>query len=88
MCRRTASRRDERTIIAQRFAAVGGKQQTIGGLRFTPIHEPSWRSGVLRERACRRAAELADVYNVCRGHSPDSTQALPVGFSLISGYSE
>jgi 2',3'-cyclic-nucleotide 2'-phosphodiesterase (5'-nucleotidase family) len=77
-------------IIAQTLAAVGGNPGNLPGYDFTPIQLGVVASGVLRG-TLRAGVPLtfADVYNVLPlGISADSTQALPVGYPLISGYME
>ena len=77
-------------IIAQTLAAVGGNPANLPGYDFTPIQFSVVATGVLRG-TLRAGVPLsfADIYDVLPlGITPDSSQALPVGFPLISGYME
>ena len=75
-------------IVGQTLAAVGGNPANLPGYDFTPFQAAAVASGLLRG-ALEAGVPLsfADVYSVLPlGLSPDSTQALPVGFPLISLY--
>jgi 2',3'-cyclic-nucleotide 2'-phosphodiesterase (5'-nucleotidase family) len=75
-------------IIASTLAAVGGNPGNLPGYDFTPFQVGTVASGVLRGKL--RAGvpiSFADVYDVLPlGISPDSSQALPVGYPLVSVY--
>ena len=75
-------------IIAQTLAAAGGRPENVPGYDFTPFQAAVVPTGVLRG-SLRAGVPLsfADVYNVLPlGISPDASQALPVGYPLISAY--
>jgi 2',3'-cyclic-nucleotide 2'-phosphodiesterase (5'-nucleotidase family) len=77
-------------IIAQTLAAVGGNPASLPGYDFTPIQFGLVATGVLRG-TLRTGVPLsfADIYDALPlGITPDSSQALPLGFPLISGYME
>ena len=77
-------------IIAQTLAAVGGNPANLPGYDFTPVQVGVVATGVLRGQL-RAGVPLsfADIYNVLPlGITPDSTQALPVGYPLVSTYLE
>ena len=78
------------SIIQQTLASVGGNPAKLPGYDFTPIQASIVATGVLRG-VLQTGVPLtfADTYNVLPlGISPDSTQALPIGFPLVSGYLE
>lgn len=78
------------SIVSQTLAAVGGKPANFPGYDFTPYQVGVVASGVLRGKL-QAAVPLsfADIYNVMPlGISPDFTQALPVGYPLVSAYLE
>jgi 2',3'-cyclic-nucleotide 2'-phosphodiesterase (5'-nucleotidase family) len=78
------------SIISQTLAAVGGNPVNFPGYDFTPYQVGVVASGVLRGKLQATVPlSFADIYNVMPlGISPDSTQALPVGYPLVSGYLE
>jgi 5'-nucleotidase/UDP-sugar diphosphatase len=77
-------------IIAQTLAAVGGNPANAPGFDFTPIQAAVVPSGLLRgDLRAGVPLSFADVYNIMPlGFTPDSTQALPVAYPLISTYFE
>lgn len=77
------------SIIAQTIAA-GGNPTNLPGYDFTPFQASVVASGVVRSKLLKDVAlTFSDVYNVLPlGISPDSTQALPIGFPLVSAYME
>jgi 2',3'-cyclic-nucleotide 2'-phosphodiesterase (5'-nucleotidase family) len=83
-----AIRSVENSTIAQTLAAVGGNPAALPGFDFTPVQAAIVPTGGLRgELQPGVAISFADVYNVLPlGFSPDPTQALPVGYPLISTY--
>jgi 2',3'-cyclic-nucleotide 2'-phosphodiesterase (5'-nucleotidase family) len=76
------------SIIAQTLAAVGGNPANFPGYDFTPVQVGAVASGVLRSKLLAGVPlSFADVYDVLPlGISPDSSQALPVGYPLVSVY--
>jgi 2',3'-cyclic-nucleotide 2'-phosphodiesterase (5'-nucleotidase family) len=76
------------SIIEQTLAAVGGNPANLPGYDFTPYQGSVVATGVLRSKLLAGVPlSFTDVYNVLPlGISPDSTQALPIGFPLISTY--
>lgn len=77
-------------ILAQTLAAVGGNPANFPGFDFTPFQVGAVATGVLRS-ALKAGVPLsfADIYDVLPlGISPDSSQALPVGYPLVSAYLE
>jgi 2',3'-cyclic-nucleotide 2'-phosphodiesterase (5'-nucleotidase family) len=75
-------------IVAQTFTAVGGNPANLPGYDFTPYQVGVVATGVLRA-GLQGGVPLtfSDLYNVLPlGISPDTTQALPVGYPLISTY--
>jgi 2',3'-cyclic-nucleotide 2'-phosphodiesterase (5'-nucleotidase family) len=77
-------------IIAQTLAAVGGNPANLPGYDFTPVQLGVVATGVLRGKL-RAGVPLtfADVYDVLPlGITPDTSQALPLGFPLVTGYLE
>jgi 2',3'-cyclic-nucleotide 2'-phosphodiesterase (5'-nucleotidase family) len=77
-------------IISQTLAAVGGNPANLPGYDFTPFQASVVATGVLRSKLLTGVAlTFSDIYNVLPlGISPDSTQALPIGFPLVSTYLE
>ncbi len=76
------------SIIEQTLAAVGGNPANLPGYDFTPYQGSAVATGVLRSKLLSQVPlSFADIYNVLPlGITPDSTQALPIGFPLISTY--
>jgi len=76
------------SIIEQTLAAVGGNPANLPGYDFTPYQGSAVATGVLRSKLLAQVPlSFADIYDVLPlGITPDSTQALPVGFPLISTY--
>jgi 2',3'-cyclic-nucleotide 2'-phosphodiesterase (5'-nucleotidase family) len=76
------------SIIAQTLAAAGGNPANLPGYDFTPFQASAVATGVLRSQLQAGVPlSFADVYNVLPlGISPDSSQALPVGYPLVSTY--
>jgi 2',3'-cyclic-nucleotide 2'-phosphodiesterase (5'-nucleotidase family) len=75
-------------VIAQTLAAVGGNPGSMPGYDFTPFQAGVVATGVLRG-TLQAAVPLsfADVYDVLPlGISPDPSQALPVGYPMVSAY--
>ena len=77
-------------ILAQTLAAVGGDPANLPGYDFTPFQGSVVATGVLRGKLQAGVPlSFADIYNVLPlGISPDSSQALPLGFPLMSTYLE
>ncbi len=77
-------------IIAQALAAAGGNPANVPGYDFTPFQASVVASGVIRGTLKTGVpVSFADIYNVLPlGISPDSSQALPVGYPLVSAYLE
>lgn len=75
-------------IIGQTLAAVGGNPANFPGYDFTPVQVGAVASGLLRNKLLSGVPlSFADIYGVLPlGISPDSSQALPVGYPLISAY--
>lgn len=75
-------------LIAQSVAAIGGNPANLPGYDVTPFQAGVVASGVIRGKLETGVPiTFADVYNVFPlGISPDSSQTLPVGYPLISGY--
>lgn len=80
----------DNAIIAQTLAAVGGNPANLPGYDFNPFQVSVVPTGLLRSKLLKNVPlTFADVYNVLPlGISPDSTQALPIGFPMISTYLE
>jgi 2',3'-cyclic-nucleotide 2'-phosphodiesterase (5'-nucleotidase family) len=78
------------SIVTQTLAAVGNNPANLPGYDFTPFQAGLVATGQLRGTLLSGAPlSFADVYNVLPlGATPDSTQALPVGYPMISGYLE
>ncbi|HEY6923900.1 MAG TPA: metallophosphoesterase, partial [Steroidobacteraceae bacterium] len=77
-------------IIAQTLAAVGGNPANLPSYDFTPVQAAVMPSGFIRSKLLNGVPlSFADVYDVLPlGISPDPTQALPVGYPLVSAYME
>ena len=77
-------------IIAQTLMAVGGNPANLPGYDFTPYQVGVVATGVLRGTLPAAVPlTFADIYNILPlGISPDSTQALPIGYPLVSTYVE
>ena len=77
-------------LIASTLAAVGGNPSSLPGYDFTPVQVATVASGVLRGKLRTGVPiSFADVYDVLPlGISPDSSQALPIGYPLVSAYLE
>lgn len=77
-------------IIAQTLAAVGGNPANLPAYDFTPVQAAVMPSGFIRGKLLNGVPlSFVDVYNVLPlGLSPDPTQALPVGYPLVSAYLE
>jgi 2',3'-cyclic-nucleotide 2'-phosphodiesterase (5'-nucleotidase family) len=75
-------------LIAQTLTAVGGNPANMADYDFTPFQVGAVATGVLRSKLLASVPlSFADVYNVLPlGISPDSSQALPIGYPLISAY--
>lgn len=78
------------SIISQALAAVGGDATKLPGYDVTPFQAAVVATGVLRGKLLAGVPlTFADIYNVSPlGASPDATQAIPVGYPLISIYLE
>jgi 2',3'-cyclic-nucleotide 2'-phosphodiesterase (5'-nucleotidase family) len=78
------------SIVAQTLAGAGGNPANVPGYDFTPYQLGVVPTGVLRGNLAGGVPiTFADIYNVLPlGISPDSTQALPVGYPMISAYAE
>src|SRR5437867_927579 len=76
------------SIIAQTLATAGGNPANLPSYDFTPFQAAAVATGLLRsELEAGVPLSFADIYNVLPlGISPDSSQALPVGYPLISTY--
>ncbi len=75
-------------IIAQTLAAVGGNPSNLPGYDFTPFQMGVVATGVIRD-SLQGGVPLtfADIYNILPlGISPDTSQALPIGYPLMSTY--
>ncbi len=77
-------------IISQTLAAVGGNPANLPGYDFTPYQMSVVATGVLRGTLPAAVPlTFADIYNILPlGISPDSSQALPIGYPLVSTYIE
>lgn len=77
-------------IIAKTLAAVGGNPANLPSYDFTPVQAAVMPSGFIRSKLLNGVPlSFADVYDVLPlGISPDPTQALPVGYPLVSAYME
>jgi len=75
-------------IIGQTLAAVGGNPANLPGYDFTPFQVGVVATGVIRNSLPAAVPlSFADIYDVLPlGLSPDQTQALPVGYPMISAY--
>ena len=76
------------SIIGQTLAAVGGNPANLPSYDFTPFQLGVVATGVLRGTLPANVPlTFSDIYNILPlGISPDTTQALPVGYPLISAY--
>jgi hypothetical protein len=76
------------SIIGQTLDTVGGDPANLPSYDFTPFQAAAVATGLLRsELEPGVPLSFADIYNVLPlGISPDSSQALPVGYPLISTY--
>jgi len=85
-----AIRATPNAIIAQTLTAAGGNPANMPGYDFTPYQLGVAATGVLRGKLLAGVPlTFADVYNVLPlGTTPDTTQSLPVGYPMISGYLE
>jgi len=77
-------------IIAQTLAAVGGDPANLPGYDFTPFQASAVATGVVRNKLVGGVPiSFADIYSVLPlGFSPDSTQALRLGYPTVSAYLE
>ena len=75
-------------IIAQTLAGVGGNPAALPGYDFNPYQVGVVATGVIRNSLPAGVPlTFADIYNTLPlGISPDATQALPIGYPLISAY--
>ncbi|HEX3581592.1 MAG TPA: metallophosphoesterase, partial [Thermoanaerobaculia bacterium] len=76
------------SIISQTLTAVGGNPANLPGYDFTPVQLGVVGTGVIRA-SMQGGVPLTftDIYDVLPlGISPDQTQALPVGYPMISTY--
>ncbi len=78
------------SIIAQALAAAGGNPANLPGYDVTPFQIGIVATGVLRNNLPGNVPlTFADIYDVLPlGISPDQSQALPVGYPMMSGYVE
>ena len=76
------------TILTQTLTAVGNNPANLPGFDFIPFQASLVATGVLRGKLLMGVPlSFADVYNVLPlGITPDSSQALPVGYPLVSAY--
>jgi len=76
------------TIIAQALTAAGGNPANLPGFDTTPFQVGIVATGVLRNDLPGGVPlTFADMYDVLPlGISPDSTQALPIGYPMMYGY--
>ncbi|HSP34733.1 MAG TPA: metallophosphoesterase [Thermoanaerobaculia bacterium] len=83
-----AVRNAPNAIIAQTLAGVGGIPANLPGYDFTPVQLAVVGTGVIRSSLPAGVPlSFADIYNVLPlGISPDTSQALPIGYPLISSY--
>jgi 2',3'-cyclic-nucleotide 2'-phosphodiesterase (5'-nucleotidase family) len=75
-------------IIAQTLTAVGGNPANMPGYDFTPVQIGAVATGVLRDKLVGSVPlSFADIYGIVPlGITPDSSQALPIGYPLVSAY--
>jgi 2',3'-cyclic-nucleotide 2'-phosphodiesterase (5'-nucleotidase family) len=75
-------------IVAQTLIGAGGNPANLPGYDFTPFQAGVVATAILRGKLQMGVPlSFADVYNVLPlGISPDSSQALPVGYPLMSAY--
>lgn len=78
------------SIIAQALAAAGGNPANLPGFDVNPFQVGIVATGVIRNNLPGNVPlTFADIYDVLPlGISPDSTQALPIGYPMMSGYVE
>jgi len=78
------------SIIAQNLAAVGGNPSNAPGFDFTPVQAAVVPTGALRGSLLSGVPlTFSDIYSIMPlGFTPDSSQALPAGYPLISTYFE
>ena len=76
------------SILAQTLAAAGGNPANLPTYDFTPFQAGVVATGVIRGTLQAGVPiTFADIYNVLPlGISPDTSQALPVGYPLVSSY--
>ena len=76
------------SIVAQTLAGVGGDPSKLPNFDFTPFQVGVVATGVLRgSLPAGVPLTFADIYNILPlGITPDPTQALPVGYPLMSAY--
>ncbi|HEY2321300.1 MAG TPA: metallophosphoesterase [Thermoanaerobaculia bacterium] len=76
------------SIISQTLTAVGGNPANLPTFDFTPVQLGVVGTGVIRQPLKGGVPlSFADIYNVLPlGISPDQSQALPIGYPLISTY--
>ena len=76
------------SIIAQTLTAVGGNPANLPGYDFTPVQLGVVGTGVIRGTLPAGVPlTFTDIYNILPlGISPDQSQALPIGYPLISTY--
>ena len=75
-------------LITSTLTRIGGNPASLPGYDFTPFQLGVVATGVIRQ-SIQGGVPLTftDIYNVLPlGISPDTTQALPVGYPLISAY--
>ncbi len=75
-------------IIVQTLTAIGGDVTKLPGFDFTPYTAGVVATGVIRNTLPAGVAlNFTDIYNTLPlGISPDQTQAIPVGYPLMSAY--
>ena len=83
-----AERNVPNAIIAATLAGVGGNPANLPTYDFTPFQLGVVATGILRGKLRSGVPiSFADVYDVLPlGITPDSSQALPVGYPMISLY--
>lgn len=76
------------SILVQTLAAAGGNPANLPTFDFTPFQAGVVATGVIRGTLQTGIPiTFADIYNVLPlGISPDTSQALPVGYPLVSSY--
>ncbi len=77
-------------IIVQTLTAVGGNPANLPSYDFTPYTVGVLATGVIRNTLpAGIPLNFTDIYNTLPlGISPDQTQAIPVGYPLMSAYLE